>query len=130
MLNWTDDSNKYKAKNFKPLAEGDYRVRISEVTYKNVENGNTGLEIRLDVSGRVQKLCHYIWFDYENERLTNRRLEEFFNSFGISLSEQDNLESWKDKCGGVRVKHVVQGGITLAKVSFCLSREYQKQLPE
>ena len=130
MLNWNYDPNQYTENNFKPLDEGDYRVRIIEATFKEARNGNIGLEIRLDVSGKAQKLWHYIWFDYDNARLTNQRLGEFFNSFDISLSEQDNLSSWKGKYGGVRVKHVEYEGRILAKVSFCLNQEYQKRLPE
>ena len=108
---------------------GSFR-KIRLTTFTESRNGNTGLEIKLDVSGKAQKLWHYIWFDYDNERLTNQRLGEFFESFGITSSEQDNLDSWKGKYGGVRVKHTVYEGRTLAKVSFCLNREYQKRLPE
>ena len=130
MLNWDYDSSQYNANNFKPLDEGDYRVRINEATFTKARNGNTGLEIKLDVSGKAQKLWHYIWFDYDNKRLTNQRLGEFFESFGITLSEQDNFDLWRGKYGGVRVKHIVYEGRTLAKVSFCLKREYQERLPE
>lgn len=130
MLNWNYDPNQYDENNFKPLDEGDYRVRISEVRFKDARNGNTGLEIKLDVSGKAQKLWHHIWFDHANAKLTNQRLGEFFSSFDISLSEQNNLDSWRGKYGGVRVKHTEYEGRTFAKVSFCLNREYQKRLPE
>lgn len=130
MLNWNYDPNQYDENNFKPLDEGDYRVRISEVMFKNAKNGNTGLEIKLDVSGKAQKLWHHIWFDYKNAKLTNQRLGEFFSSFGIGFSEQNNIDSWRGKYGGVRVKHTEYEGRTFAKVSFCLNREYQRRLPE
>ena len=130
MMNWTFNPEQYTEKNFKPLDVGDYRVRISEANYREARNGNTGIEIMLDVNGKAQKLWHYIWFDHDNERLTNQRLGEFYHSFDISLSEIDNLESWVGKFGGVRVKHVEYEGRTLAKVAFCLGRDYQKRLPK
>ena len=129
MMNWTFNPEQYTEKNFKALDEGDYRVRISDVTYKEARNGHTGIEIKLDVSGKAQKLWHYIWFDESNERLTNQRLGELFNSFDIKAGEQDNIDSWIGKDGGVRVKHVEYDGRMLAKVSFCLNRKYQEKLP-
>lgn len=130
MLNWNYDPSQYNEKNFKPLSEGDYRVRIKEVTYRTAKNGNTGLEIMLDVSGKSSKLWHYIWFDPLNERLTNQRLGEFFHSFNIMYNEQNTTESWQGKEGGVRVKHTEYEGRTVARVAFCLTREYQKRLPK
>ena len=130
MMNCAFNRNQYTENNVKLLDKGDYRVRINSVTFKESIDGSSGLEIKLDVNGKAQKLFYCIWFDERNEQLTNQRLDEFYNSFNIKPGERDNIDSWAGKFGAVRVKHIECESRTLAKVSFCLDRKYQEKLPK
>ena len=129
-LNWNYDATAYKANNSELLAEGKYRVRIINASETEARNGTSGLEISLEVNGHSNKLRHFIWYNYDYQARTNQLLGEFFDSFGISSEEQDNIESWKGKTGAVHVVHDEYKGKTIAKVSFCLKREYQNGIPE
>lgn len=130
MFNWQYKSEQYEEKNFKPIDEGDYRVRITNVKPTTSRAGMPGLEIALDVSGKNNKLWHHIWFDSLNERITNQRLGEFFNSFNIQGNDQRSCDAWIGKMGAVRVKHCEYEGRLLARVAFCLSRNQHWKLPE
>ena len=88
------------------------------------------MEISLEVNGHSNKLRHFIWYNYDYQARTNQLLGEFFDSFGISSAEQGNIELWKGKTGAVHVVHDEYKGRTIAKVSFCLKREYQNGIPE
>lgn len=129
-LNWNYDATAYKANNSELLAEGKYRVRIINASETEARNGTSGLEISLEVNGHSNKLRHFIWYNYDYQARTNQLLGEFFDSFGISSEEQGNIESWKGKTGAVHVVHDEYKGRTIAKVSFCLKREYQNGIPE
>ena len=59
-MNWTYNPQDYTANAFKPLNEGDYRVRISNATARMFSNGKAGFEITLDVSGHNSKLWLYL----------------------------------------------------------------------
>ena len=121
--------NEYSATNFKPIPQGDHRVKISEVTYQNFSNGKPGYEITLEVSGYNNKLWHYITIDYQDTKKTNQRLGSFFNSFGITNYDLDDYENWIGHDGAVRVKHDTYEGRTIARVAFCLHRRQQDRLP-
>jgi hypothetical protein len=121
--------NEYTANNFTPIAEGDHRVRISNVSYQTFSNGKPGYEITLDVSGYNSKLWHYITIDLQDTKKTNQRLGSFFNSFGVTDYNLDNCNHWIGKYGAVRVRHDIYQGRTIARVAFCLSRDQQDRLP-
>lgn len=129
-MNWTYNPQDYTANTFKPLNEGDYRVRISNATARMFSNGKAGFEITLDVSGHNSKLWLYITLDPLNEKRTNQQLGAFFNSFDITDYSLDDCSRWIGKMGAVRVKHTEYEGRTMAKVAFCLSRDQQDRLPE
>ena len=70
MINWDYDANDYNANKKDVLAEGKYRVRITNATQTVAKNGTEGLEISLEVSGHSNKLRHtpemmgdYRWLD-------------------------------------------------------------------
>lgn len=130
MTNWTYNPQDYTANTFKPLNEGDYRVRISNATVQVFRNGKPGFEITLDVSGHNSKLWLYITLDPLNEKRTNQQIGAFFNSFDITDYNLDDCTRWIGKMGAVRVKHTEYEGRTMAKVAFCLSRDQQERLPE
>lgn len=120
----------YTERSFTPIAEGDHRVRISDVSYQIFSNGKPGYEITLDVSGYNNKLWHYITIDQQDTKKTNQRLGSFFNSFGVTDYNLDNYSHWTGNYGAVRVRHDIYQGRTIARVAFCLSRDQQNRLPE
>ena len=132
MINWN-----YNAEDFKInentnalIPEGDHRVMVSRVTVKTYSSGNDGFEIMLDVSGYPGKLWHRIIMDPTNPEKTNHHLGKFFESFGITNYDLNRYEDWVGKDGAVRVKHDDYNGSMSAKVLFCITRAYQKKLPE
>ena len=128
-FNWSYNPQDYTTNNFKPISEGDHRVKISEVKYQTFSNGKPGFEITLDVSGYNSKLWHYITLDSVDVKKTNQRLGMFFDSFGITDYDLSHFENWVGKDGAVRVKHDTYQGRTIARVAFCLSRNQQDRLP-
>ena len=130
MINWNYNENDYNANKTDILAEGKYRVRITNATQTVAKNGTEGLEISLEVSGHSNKLRHYIWYNRDNKARTNQFLGEFFNSFAIAAEERNHCEMWIGKKGAVYVMHDEYKGRTIAKVALCISRDQQEQLPE
>ena len=128
-MKWNYNPEQYSEKNFKPIDEGDYRVRISKAEYKAYASGKACYEVMLDVSGHNSKLWYHIWLDPFDERKTNQKLGEFFHSFGIGGGEYQSFDAWIGKTGAVRVKHVEYEGRMMAKAVFCLSRGQQDKLP-
>ena len=128
-MNWNYNPEQYSEKNFKPIDEGDYRVRISKAEYKAYASGKACYEVTLDVSGHNNKLWYHIWLDPFDERKTNQKLGEFFHSFGIGGGEYQSFDAWVGKMGAVRVRHAEYEGRMMARAVFCLSRSQQDKLP-
>ena len=129
MANWNYNPNEYKARNFEPIPEGDYRVRISNVQEKVFSTGNEGFEITLDVPGHAGKLWYYLTLDPKDPLKTNQRIGMFFDSFAIHDFDLNHFEDWIGYDGAVRVKHNLYNGNISANVAFCLSRSQQKKFP-
>ena len=129
MLNWNYNPREYSARNFEPIPEGDYRVRINDVKEKVFSTGNEGFEIMLDVPGYTGKLWYYLVLDYSDSLKTNQRLGMFFDSFAIQDHDFSHFNRWVGKDGAVRVKHNMYNGSKIANVAFCLSRSQQWRLP-
>ena len=128
MSKFVYNPNEYSENTFTPIPEGDYRVRISDVTYQVFSNGKPGYEITLDVNGYNNKLWHYITIDEDDTKKTNQRLGSFFNSFGVTDYNLDHYSNWRGATGAGRVKHNIYEGKTIARVAFCLSRNQQDKL--
>lgn len=129
-FNWNYNPNDYSANNSNLLEEGKYRVRVINAKQTVAKNGTDGLEISLEVYGHSNKLRHYIWYNRETPARTNQLLGEFFNSFDIKPDEMSNCDAWTGKSGAVYVMHDAYKGRTIAKVSFCIAREHQNDIPE
>ena len=115
--------------NSTPLAEGNYRVRINQASLSEDEDGNIRLEVVFDLSGKIRKLWYGIIISLDDDEAVSNKLNNLFQSFGISSSEEENFDSWVGKMGAVRVKPTNYCGKTVDRVVFCLSKEYQKRLP-
>ena len=127
MANWNYNPSEYTARNFEPIPEGDYRVRISNVQEKVFSTGNEGFEITLDVPGHAGKLWYYLTLDHNEPAKTNQRIGMFFDSFAINDTNLNHYSNWVGRDGAVRVKHSLYNGSITARVVFCLSRSQQKK---
>ena len=128
-FNWSFDPSCCHDDHTDILAEGDYRVSISNAMPTVAKNGTEGVEITFDVNGHSNRLRHYIWFNHNDVQRTNQKLGQFFNSFDIGPMEYNSCTPWVDKKGAVHVVHAEYKGRTIAKVAFCIERDKQDTLP-
>lgn len=127
-INWNFNADDYKENDFAPIPVGDYRVRIASVEEKKSSKGNDMLEIKLDVSGYSSSLWYYLVFFHDNPQMTNQKLGQIFDSFGITPGNM-NFSSWVGKVGGARVFHELYNGENSAKIKYFLSRGKVDKLP-
>lgn len=125
---WNFNADDYKENDFAPIPVGDHRIRIANVEEKQSQNGNDMLVLTLDVSGYGGSLWFYLVFMPQNPQITNQRLGQIFDSFGIQPGNM-NFSTWVGKVGGARVKHETYNGETSAKVNYFLSRAKVDKLP-
>ena len=129
MINWNFNSNDYSEQSFKPIPVGDHRVRIASAEEQTSNNsGRQMIKLVLDVSGYNSTIWHYIVFMPENQKLTNQKLGELWNSFGIPQGNF-NLQQWVGKVGAAKVKHEDYNGEPNAKIAYFINKDRQDKLP-
>ncbi len=128
MIDWKFDSNDYEEQSFKPIPVGDHRVRIMTAEEQISGNGRQMIKLVLNVSGHNSTIWHYIVFMPENQKLTNQKLGELWNSFGIPQGNF-NLQQWVGKVGAAKVKHETYNNETSAKIAYFISKDRQEKLP-
>ena len=128
MINWNFNANDYEEQSFKPIPAGDHRVRIASAEEQTSYAGNQMIKLVLEVSGHNSTIWHFIVFMPDNQKLTNQKLGEMWNSFGIPQGNF-NLQSWVGKVGAARVKHEDRNGEVNAKIAFFLNKEKQSKMP-
>ena len=126
-INWNFNANEYEETNFKPIPVGDHRMRVASAEEQTSASGNQMIKLVLEVSGYNSTIWHWIVFMADNQKLTNQKLGEFWNSFGIPQGNF-NLQSWVGKVGAGKVKHEDYNGSTNAKVSYFIGRDRQAKL--
>lgn len=127
-ISWNFNADDYKENDFAPIPVGDHRVRIANAEELTSKNGNDMVKLTLDVSGHSGSLWFYLVFMPDNPQMTNQRLGQIFNSFGIPQNDM-NCQNWIGKVGGARIKHEQYNGEASAKVNYFLSREKVDKLP-
>lgn len=127
-ISWNFNAEDYKENDFAPIPVGDHRVRIANVEELKSSKGNDMLKLTLDVSGYSGSLWFYLVFMPDNPQITNSRLGQIFDSFGIAPGDM-NFANWVGKVGGARVKHEVYNGENSAKINYFLSRSKVDNLP-
>lgn len=110
---------------FETIPAGDHRVIIESAEKAQSKAGNDMLVIKMAVSGYSASLWQYIVFMDEHPEITNRKLTELFDSFGIEDGNFD-LASYVGKAGAAHVKIDDQG---YAKVAWFLHKNKQDKLP-
>jgi hypothetical protein len=128
MINWQFDSNDYEEQSFKPIPVGDHRVRIASAEEQTSNSGRQMIKLVLDVSGYNATIWHFIVFMTDNQKLTNQKLGELWNSFGIQQGNF-NLNSWVGKVGAAKVKHEDYNGESNAKIAYFINKDRQDKLP-
>ena len=128
MVNWNFNSADYEEQSFKPIPIGDHRVRIASAEEQTSSSGRQMIKLVLDVSGYSSTIWHFLVFMPENQKLTNQKLGELWNSFGIPQGNF-NLNSWVGKVGAAKVKHEDYNGETNAKISYFINKNKQENLP-
>ena len=131
MVQWSFDESQYKeGGDFPLLPIGDYRLRIAEVEEKTSKNGNDMFEIKLDVSGQECKLFYNLVFLPGNAQMTNQRIGEICDSFGIPKGDPNLIKTVGiGKVGGARIKHEDYNGEKRAKVHYFLTGPRKDNLP-
>lgn len=127
-ISWNFNAEDYKENDFAPIPVGDHKVRIANAEEKQSSNGNDMVVLTLDVSGQSGSLWYYLVFMPDNPQMTNQKLGQIFDSFGITPGNM-NFASWVGKVGGARVKHEQFNGETKERVSYFLSRSKVENLP-
>lgn len=125
---WNFNEADYKENDFGIIPVGDHRVRIAKAEETKSKNGNDMVVLTLDVSGHSGSLWYYLVFMPDNPRMTNQKLGQIFDSFGITPNDL-NVNNWVGKVGGARVKHEMYNGENSPKVSYFLSRSKVDKLP-
>jgi hypothetical protein len=85
------------------------------------------IKLVLEVSGYNSTIWHFIVFMQDNQKMTNQKLGEMWNSFGIPQGNL-NLQSWVGKVGAAKVKHEDYKGESKAKIAFFLNKEKQNKM--
>lgn len=114
---------------FKPIPEGEYRIRIKAAEKAVAKTGKDMLSLTFEVSGHNSKLFHNIVFLPDRPQITNRNLTQFFDSFKDIPEGDFNTANWVGKIGACRVKHEEYNGNTRAAIQWFIHRDKQGNLP-
>ena len=128
MVNWNFNAEDYEEQSFKPIPVGDHRVRIASAEEQISSSGKQMIKLVLNVSGYSSTIWHYLVFMPDNQKLTNQKLGEFWNSFGIPQGNF-NTASWTGKVGAAKVKHEDYNGESNAKIAYFINKDRQDKLP-
>jgi hypothetical protein len=128
MIDWKFNSNDYEEQSFKPIPVGDHRVRIASAEEQVSGSGRQMIKLVLNASGHNSTIWHFIVFMPENQKLTNQKLGELWNSFGIPQGNF-NLQQWVGKVGAAKVKHEDYNGESSAKIAYFINKDRQDKLP-
>lgn len=128
MVNWNFNAADYEEQSFKPIPIGDHRVRIASAEEQTSNSGRQMIKLVLDVSGHNATIWHFVVLLQDNQKLTNQKLGELWNSFGIPQGNF-NLNSWVGKVGAAKVKHEDYNGEPNAKIAYFIKKDRQDKLP-
>ena len=104
--------------------EGKHRVMIIKAELGQSKAGNDMLILELAVSGYTSHVWNYIVFMEDRPQITNQKLTQLFDSFGIEDGDF-NLSHYIGKVGGAKIRHDEYG----AKVHYFLSKKQTAELP-
>ena len=114
---------------FKPIPEGNHRIRIAKAEKKKSQTGKDMLALEFEVSGYKGKIFHNIVFLPDRPEITNRNLTQFFDSFKDIAEGNFNLSSYVGKVGACHVKHEEYNGNIQARAQYFIHKDKQGNLP-
>ena len=126
-MNW--NYQREESTGFKPIPEGDHRIRIKSAERKESKTGKQMLSFEFEVSGYNSKIFHNIVFLPDRPEITNRNLTQFFDSFKDIPEGDFVLNNWIGKVGAATVKHEEYNGNTNAKIAWFIHKDKQGGLP-
>ena len=110
--------------NYDMPPEGKHRVMITSAEMDRSKAGNDMIVLKLAVSGYSYTIWHYIVFMEDKPEITNQKLTQLFDSFGIEDGDF-NLRHYVGKVGGAKVRHDEYG----AKIHYFLDKKQTADLP-
>lgn len=132
MIDWKYNPENYETKSYELIPAGDYPVEIEEAAEQVSQSGKDMIRLKLKVKGYNTPLWYYMVFDNSTEEMrkrTDQRLGAIYESFEIERGNV-NVDDWKGKRGGVRVKHRADNkGEMRSEVHYFLGRKKVKTLP-
>lgn len=126
---WNYDAKDYSESNFELIPVGDHRVRIKNVEEKESKSGNDMFVLTLEVSGYSGTLWFYLVFMPDNKQLTNQRIGEICESFGIEKPSPQAIMNAVGKVGAARIKHESYNNEQQARISYFRTRKQAEKLP-
>lgn len=127
-INWNFNSSDYEETSFKPIPVGEHRVRIASAEEQTSSKGKQMIKLVLEVSGYNSTIWHYLVFLPDNAKLTNQKLGELWDSFGIPQGNF-NLQQWAGKVGAAKVKHEDYEGTPQPRIAYFIAKNRQESLP-
>lgn len=127
-IQWQFSSDDYTEKTFSVIPVGEHRVRIASAEEQTSSKGKQMIKLVLEVSGYNSTIWHYLVFLPDNAKLTNQKLGELWDSFGISQGNF-NLQQWAGKVGAAKVKHEDYEGNPQPKIAYFIAKNRQESLP-
>ena len=114
---------------FEQVPVGKHRIRVlsAEKTISK-SSGKDMLAIQFEVSGMNNILYHYIVFNPENPKMTNRMLTAFYDGFKDVPEGSTNLAEWIGKVGACMVK-VDKNDPERTRLSYFIPADKQGDLP-
>lgn len=128
MINWQFSSDDYTEKTFSIIPVGEHRVRIASAEEQTSSKGKQMIKLVLEVSGYNSTIWHYLVFLPDNAKLTNQKLGELWDSFGIPQGNF-NLQQWAGKVGAAKVKHEDYEGTPQPRIAYFIAKNRQESLP-
>lgn len=114
---------------FEQVPVGKHRIRVLAVDKAvSQSSGRDMLAIQFEVSGMNNILYHYIVFNPEDPKMTNRMLTAFYDAFADIPEGSTDIVSWLGKVGACMVK-VDKNDPDRTRLSYFIKADKQADLP-
>lgn len=114
---------------FEQVPVGKHRIRVMSVDKAvSKSSGRDMLAIQFEVSGMNNILYHYIVFNPDDPKMTNRMLTAFYDSFADIPEGSTDIMQWLGKVGACMVK-VDKNDPDRTRLSYFIKADKQDDLP-
>jgi len=132
-MGWNYDDGQYDPnKSYGELIPvGKHRIRIEDVDEQVSKNtGKDMLKITFVVSGYMGKIFYYLVFNDDYPDMTNQKIGEIYDSFGLPKKANLMPKTWIGKVGAAQIKHEMYNDNPQAKLAYFVKRSMQDDLPD